>query len=73
MSKKIDRCIERDDGFCCDCFWFEGINDVDAATCRRYPPVPFQKEWSFPTVRPDDWCGEFIRESMVASVRGKAV
>ena len=54
---------------CGDCKFF----DDDAGECRRYPPtvmayaaesfdggVGFTSQW--PSVRPDDWCGEWKEE-----------
>lgn len=49
---------------CCkNCKWWVKMNfPEDAGKCKRMPPTAFERVsmfGAFPTVRVDDWCGEY--------------
>jgi hypothetical protein len=46
---------------CCDtCKFFQEVDMEERGECHRYPPsfIP-GADSSWPTVKPDDWCGEY--------------
>lgn len=63
-------------GECADCRFFERINlpEFERGQCRRLAPTPDRERLApdgtpvaylavWPTVVPDDWCGEFVKET----------
>lgn len=54
----------------CRFYWGPPVG-IGAGICRRHPPVKVLEdndripEWGFPTIEPENWCGEF-KAMMVA-------
>jgi hypothetical protein len=60
--------IEPKEDICRDCTSIATDQDNRRFQCRRFPPLRFKDEGGrlhtdFPPVDPNDWCGEFQRNS----------
>jgi len=65
MKKKmvIDDCLPR----CEYCVFFTIQKNDDLGECHKNPPIPYvecdEVGYSFPVVPPEEWCGQFIRQT----------
>ena len=66
FGRKVN--VSKEEDICRDCTFIATDQNVRRFQCRRFPPAKYKDEGNrlqtdFPSVDPNDWCGEFQRRN----------